>query len=114
MYTLPSLYLTVDLFRTPEMLQNSMHAALYDLTIRADDLEFLNACQLWSQTILLGSMDGYRDRFEHTASSFRNRIDEAKEKSSVMVKMITEKYLERLSSGAIQSPLSSPQIRQHE
>jgi prephenate dehydrogenase (NADP+) len=72
-----------------------LNAALYDLSIRADDLEFLNACQQWSQTILLGSMDGYRSRFEDTGAFFKDQLVEAKQLSTDMIRVITAKYLQQ-------------------
>lgn len=50
------------LFRNKEMLEASMDAALYDKTIRRDDMEFVTATREWSQCISFGNMDLYRQR----------------------------------------------------
>ena len=85
--------ITEYLFRSPEMLELAIQTALYDKSIRGDDLEFVNATQTWSQTILLGSMDGYRERFEETSKFFRAKAsDDVKRLSSQMLQRITKKY----------------------
>jgi prephenate dehydrogenase (NADP+) len=64
------------------MLDSAIAAALHDKSLRADDLEFLNATQGWAQTILLGSMDGYKERFLDTSRFFEGQLQEAKQMST--------------------------------
>lgn len=74
------------------MLNGAIDAALNDKSIRADDLEFMNATQAWSQTILLGSMDGYRQRFEETSAFFdKQKMADAKQLSSEIISILSAK-----------------------
>eukprot|EP00158_Paraphelidium_tribonemae_P002109 Partr_v1_DN25132_c0_g1_i1_m76939 putative Dehydrogenase len=83
--------ITEYLFKTPDLLEQSINAALFDKSIRADDLEFVNATQAWSQCILLGSMEGYQEKFEDTAQFFAGQSAEAKKLSTAMLTQITKK-----------------------
>lgn len=87
--------ITEYLFKSPEMLESAITASLTDRTIRADDLEFLLSSQAWSQTILLGSMDGYKQRFQETSAYFENKLDEAKRRSGKMMQIVAEKWQQR-------------------
>lgn len=86
--------ITEYLFKDSEMLESSLNAALYQKDIRADDFEFVNATQLWSQTVQLNSMDGYRSRFEETATFFRASplMNTAKELSTRMMSTLSDKW----------------------
>lgn len=84
--------ITEYLFRSQDgMLESAIQAALFDKSIRADDLEFLNSTQAWAQTILLGSMDGYRQRFEETAAFFDDRLPDARRLSTAIIDQLSEK-----------------------
>jgi prephenate dehydrogenase (NADP+) len=83
--------ITEYLFRSSDMLESAIQAALFDKSIRADDLEFVNATQAWSQTILLGSMDGYRQRFEETAAFFDDRLRDARQLSNAIIERLSKK-----------------------
>jgi prephenate dehydrogenase (NADP+) len=85
----------LDLFKTPDILASSIQAALFDKSIRMDDLEFVMATQAWSQTILLGSMDGYRDRFNDVSAFFEGQLTEAKTMSSRMMAQVAERWQQR-------------------
>lgn len=91
--------ITEYLFRSEELLNESINAALFDKSIRADDLEFMRATQGWAHTILLKSMDGYKARFEETKNFFESTgiIDQGKKMSTKMLEIITRKYRDELS-----------------
>ncbi|KAI9008336.1 hypothetical protein BC832DRAFT_530451 [Gaertneriomyces semiglobifer] len=66
--------LTEYLFLAPGMLEDAIHAALYNRDIRADDCEFYTATRGWVECIELGSMEGYQRRFQQTAAFFEDRL----------------------------------------
>ncbi|KAI9346736.1 hypothetical protein DFJ73DRAFT_796680 [Zopfochytrium polystomum] len=57
-------------FITPNLLEESIKTALYDKTIRMDDLNFVLAVAQWSELISVGSFDAYRERFEAVRGFF--------------------------------------------
>jgi prephenate dehydrogenase (NADP+) len=77
------------LFKNDEMLEESIQAALYDKTIRADDLEFHTAVHEWAAIISYGDMDGYKEHFETAKSFFSNRLEAALILSSEMIGRLT-------------------------
>jgi prephenate dehydrogenase (NADP+) len=74
------------------MLESALEAALYDKSIRADDLEFVKSTQNWSQVILLGSMTGYRDQFGESSAFFENKLNDAKEMSTRLLELVGAKW----------------------
>ncbi|KAI8840195.1 Prephenate dehydrogenase-domain-containing protein [Chytriomyces cf. hyalinus JEL632] len=57
-------------FITPHLLNQSIKAALFDRSIRMDDLNFVLAVTEWSAVIGVGSFDGYREKFEGVRTFF--------------------------------------------
>lgn len=78
------------LFRSPERLDAAINAALYDVSHRSDDLEFVIASRGWSQCISFGSFDLYKRRFTETASFFESRFEDATKVGSAMLKAIMD------------------------
>jgi len=78
------------LFRSQERLDASIHAALYDLNHRSDDLEFVIAAKGWSQCISFGSFDLYKARFEQTAEFFKPRFEDANKLGAAMIQAIID------------------------
>jgi len=83
--------ITEYLFHNEEMLENSIQAALYDKNLRVDDLEFCTAVRGWVQCIESNDMEGYRMKFEDTASFFEDRLTEANRVSSQLIAQIQKK-----------------------
>ncbi|KAI8050864.1 hypothetical protein BDF22DRAFT_646034 [Syncephalis plumigaleata] len=79
------------LFHDEEMLAGSIEAALYDRSVRGEDLNFYSAAQGWAQCVALGSMEGYRLRFEDTSAFFSDRLKDAVQLSSQMIATITRR-----------------------
>ncbi|KAJ1555507.1 prephenate dehydrogenase (NADP(+)) [Cladochytrium tenue] len=50
-------------FVTPALLEDSVRTALYDLSIRNDDLHYVLAVAKWAEIICVGSFDAYREHF---------------------------------------------------
>ncbi|KAH9917437.1 uncharacterized protein B0H18DRAFT_1087082 [Fomitopsis serialis] len=78
------------LFRSQERLDHAIHAALYDTTYRANDLEFVVAARGWSQCISFGSFELYQQRFLETASFFEPRFEDATKVGTAMLQAILE------------------------
>ncbi|KZP01846.1 Prephenate dehydrogenase [Calocera viscosa TUFC12733] len=78
------------LFRSNDRLDAAVQAAVYDVSHRSDDLEFVVAARGWSQCVSFGNFDLYRERFTHTATFFESRFPEANRVGSQMIKAILE------------------------
>lgn len=78
------------LFRSSERLDAAVHSAVYDVTHRSDDLEFVIAARGWSQCVSFGSLELYKRRFLETASFFESRFEEASAIGSEMIKAISQ------------------------
>ncbi|CAL1705426.1 unnamed protein product [Somion occarium] len=78
------------LFRSQNRLDAAIHAALYDVSHRSDDLEFVVAARGWSQCISFGSFELYRERFEQTARFFQSRFEDATKLGSAMIQAIMD------------------------
>ena len=78
------------LFRNPELLEESIQAALYDKKIRRDDLEFHTAVREWSTIIDNGGVSGYHRQFETTKAFFADRLPEGMRKSGELIKRLSE------------------------
>ncbi|KAG1752284.1 uncharacterized protein EDB91DRAFT_1101562 [Suillus paluster] len=78
------------LFRSTERLDAAIRSAVYDVTHRSDDLEFVIAARGWSQCVSFGSLELYKRRFLETASFFESRFEEAGAIGSEMIKAISQ------------------------
>ncbi|THH12662.1 hypothetical protein EW146_g7491 [Bondarzewia mesenterica] len=78
------------LFHSEERLDAAIHAALYNVSHRYDDVEFVVASRGWSQCVSFGNFDLFKQRFEETAEFFRPRFEEAAKVGSEMLKAIMD------------------------
>lgn len=78
------------LFRNEELLEESITAALFDKSIRADDLEFHSAVREWTSIIGYGDMEGYKQHFDQTKLFFKDRLEHGREQSSQMIKRLSD------------------------
>lgn len=76
------------LFKNEDLLEESINAALYDKTIRGDDLEFHSAVREWSSIIGYGDMDGYKQHFEDVKTFFAERLDQGRAQSAEMIRKL--------------------------
>jgi len=72
-------------------LDEAIDTAFTDHTFRADDLEFTFAARDWSQRVLLGNFDGYREKFEAIHEYFKPRFPDATRVGNEMIRTILEK-----------------------
>ncbi|KAF1804827.1 hypothetical protein V8B55DRAFT_1496835 [Mucor lusitanicus] len=82
--------ITEYLFRNQAMLDDAINAALYRKDIRPDDMEFVTCARGWAESVSLGSMEGYRKRFEETAAFFKDQFAESTVVGNRMIAMITK------------------------
>ncbi|GAB3920284.1 prephenate dehydrogenase [Mucilaginibacter myungsuensis] len=78
------------LFKDDELLEESIETALYDKTIRGDDLEFHSAVREWSAIIGYGDMEGYKKHFNEVQAFFADRLDEGKTQSAELIRRLME------------------------
>jgi prephenate dehydrogenase (NADP+) len=76
------------LFKNDELLEESIQAALYDKTIRGDDLEFHSAVREWSSIIGYGDMEGYKKHFNQVQTFFNDRLEEGKKQSGELIRRL--------------------------
>jgi len=78
------------LFKDEELLEESINAALYDKTIRGDDLEFHSAVREWSSIIGYGDMEGYKKHFNDVKEFFAGRLEEGNKQSAELIRRLME------------------------
>ena len=87
------------LFRSEGRLDGAIQAALYDVSLRYDDVEFVVASRGWSQCVSFGNFEWYRSRFQETATFFESRFEEAGRVGSEMLKVIMDSSTELPEDG---------------
>ena len=80
---------TQNLFRSPERVLAACQAGVYDVSFRADDLEFVVAARGWAQAVQFGGFDVYRRRFEMTRAFFEPRLAEANKVGAEMLRVVS-------------------------
>ena len=80
---------TQNLFRSPERVLAACRAGVYDVSFRADDLEFVVAARGWAQAVQFGGFDVYRRRFEMTRAFFEPRLAEANKVGAEMLRVVS-------------------------
>ena len=73
------------LFKNDTLLEESIEAALFDKTIRGDDLEFHSAVREWASIIGYGDMEGYKAHFEDTKVFFAHRLQDGLKLSAELI-----------------------------
>lgn len=76
------------LFKNEELLEESIETALYDKTIRGDDLEFHSAVREWSSIIGYGDMQGYKKHFNDVQAFFDGRLEEGNKQSAELIRRL--------------------------
>ncbi|MGI4897461.1 MAG: NAD(P)-binding domain-containing protein [Janthinobacterium lividum] len=76
------------LFKNESLLEESIETALYDKSIRGDDLEFHSAVRDWSAIVNYGDIEGYKLHFNHTQDFFKERLQFGRQQSAEMIKKL--------------------------
>ena len=77
------------LFKNDELLEESIETALYDKSIRGDDLEFHSAVRDWSAIVNYGDIQGYKLHFNQTKSFFEDRLEQGRKQSAELISRLT-------------------------
>ncbi|MBC8052595.1 MAG: prephenate dehydrogenase [Sphingobacteriaceae bacterium] len=76
------------LFKNEALLEETIQAALYDKSIRADDLEFHSAVREWASIIEYGDMEGYITHFNQVKDFFRERLEYGAKQSTRLIEKL--------------------------
>ncbi|MDB5015159.1 MAG: prephenate dehydrogenase [Daejeonella sp.] len=76
------------LFKNEELLEESIQTALYDKSIRNDDLEFHSAVREWSSIIFYGDLQGYKQHFDQVKNFFGDRLVQGREQSVELIRRL--------------------------
>ncbi|ORX57157.1 hypothetical protein BCR36DRAFT_580571 [Piromyces finnis] len=77
------------LFRNEDFLDEAIEAALTDINIRADDLEYCLSATIWENIIHNKDIEHYKQQFEEVSNFFKHRLDEASRASSSLISKIS-------------------------
>ena len=77
------------LYKNEELLEETITTALYDKSIRADDLEFHSAVREWASIIEYGDMEGYLTHFNQVKDFFADRLQEGARQSAKLIEKLT-------------------------
>lgn len=76
------------LFKNDAMLEESVKTALFDKSIRGDDLEFHTAVHEWASIIGYGDIKGYKAHFDAAKSFFADRLSDGRDLSAEMIRRL--------------------------
>lgn len=77
------------LFKNEDLLEAAIQTALYDKSIRGDDLEFHTAVHEWASIIGYGDLVGYKAHFEAAKSFFAERLIDGQILGATMINKLT-------------------------
>lgn len=77
------------LFKNDELLEKTIQTALYDKSIRGDDLEFHTAVREWASLINYKDMEGYKSHFMQAKTFFEPLLEKGREQSAALIKRLS-------------------------
>lgn len=77
------------LFKNESLLEETIQTALFDKTMRADDLEFHSAATEWASIIEYGDMNGYLTHFNQVQDFFADRLQEGADQSALLINKLS-------------------------
>jgi prephenate dehydrogenase (NADP+) len=78
------------LFKNEPLLEETINTALYDKSIRKDDLEFHSAVREWASIIGYGDMEGYLAHFNQVKEFFGERLQEGARQSAGLIDKLNQ------------------------
>jgi prephenate dehydrogenase (NADP+) len=78
------------LFKNESLLEETIKTALYDKSIRADDLEFHSAVREWASIIEYGDMEGYLSHFNQVKEFFADRLQDGAAQSTKLIEKLSQ------------------------
>lgn len=76
------------LFMNEDLLAESIKTALYDKSIRKDDLAFHTSVQEWAHIIEVGDKVGYESHFERTKTFLADKLEEGRLRSGMLIERL--------------------------
>ena len=76
------------LFLNETLLEESLNAALYDKSIRKDDLAFHTSVQEWAHIVEIGDSQGYEAHFRRTKTFLADRLEEGRRLSTTLIERL--------------------------
>jgi prephenate dehydrogenase (NADP+) len=77
------------LFKNEELLEETIQTALFDRSIRGDDLEFHTAVREWSSIIKYKDMEGYKTHFREAKTFFEPLLEKGRTQSAKLINRLT-------------------------
>jgi prephenate dehydrogenase (NADP+) len=77
------------LFKNEELLEKTIKTALYDKSIRGDDLEFHTAVREWASLINYKDMEGYKSHFIQAKTFFEPLLEKGREQSAILINRLS-------------------------
>lgn len=78
------------LFRNESLLEESIQTALFDKSIRKDDLAFHTAVQEWANIVESENIMAYNSHFEKTKAFLSDRLEEGRKLSSLLIESMAK------------------------
>ncbi len=76
------------LFLNEDLLEETIQTALYEKSIRGEDLAFHTAVHEWANIVEMGDKESYRKHFEATKHFLSDRLEEGRNKSSQLISQL--------------------------
>lgn len=77
------------LFKNETLLEDTIKTALYDKSIRGDDLEFHTAVREWASLIRYKDMEGYKTHFKEAKDFFEPLLEKGRIQSAELIKRLS-------------------------
>jgi len=81
------------LFKHFDLLEESINTALFDKSIRGDDLEFHTAVREWASIICNEDVTGYKNQFDSAKYFFKDRLLDGVNRSNELIKILKKGIL---------------------
>ncbi|OAQ40450.1 prephenate dehydrogenase [Pedobacter psychrophilus] len=77
------------LFKNDDLLEETIQTALFDKSIRGDDLEFHTAVREWASIIKYKDMNGYKEHFAQAKTFFEPLLEKGREQSAELIRRLS-------------------------
>jgi len=77
------------LFTNEQLLEDTIKTALFDKSIRGDDLEFHTAVREWASIIRYKDMEGYKNHFKEAKDFFEPLLAKGREQSALLINKLS-------------------------
>ncbi len=77
------------LFKNEALLEQTIQTALYDKSIRGDDLEFHTAVREWASLIHYKDMEGYKSHFMEAKGFFEPLLEKGRSQSAALIQRLS-------------------------